>query len=266
MKMIENLDYADAYRSNTDNVYDFIVEYMSEVNFKRHEQFKSINNIVKWLGAGFSGGNGRKKMTELKIHRISKETLKPGTRIKIPLSNINNVPKFHDVESAKAHMNSAILVPMPISVHSNSDDSDEIDVITPDIRTQWNNGHNFTGDAPQNFYDQQLNGFTQQPVPVKSSTQSATKRAKAKPKPKRPKTPDQNRKESKYPCNYCDKYYQQKSSLHRHEKGNHPNEIQTCAKRSTKGHVHTADIVSTNSFLVKTNTSPCILSQYSYYH
>lgn len=262
MALIENLPYVDEHLLNTDTIYDFILDYVSEVNFRRREKFKTIESIKKWLSTGFkSGGNARKKVSTSKSH----ETFKPGTKLKIPLSNLNNltpIGMFKNVESAKAHMNSTR------AINSNSDDSEEIDVITPDNYTQWNNCHNSNGDTPKCFEPKQqqkhqLNGITQKLVPIAKPLADNVKRTK--PKPKRAT----DHKEPMYPCKYCEKHYQQKSSLHRHEKGHHPNEIHSCTKRQSNGDSHSVDIIeSSDTFLNKTDPShlPCILSTYSYCH
>lgn len=206
MKMIVNLPYVDESRLNVDQIYDFIIEYMSEVNFRRQAKFRNIENIVKWLSAGC---NGRKKQS---IDRHPKATLKPGTKIKIQLSKCNK-DMFNTIEKAQARLQ-ARRIPIYQSHSDDSNDSD-VDVVTPDYHSQFNSVHYQNQSLPQN------NALKEHPPNASATPAAAAKRKRSK-----------SSIDPKYVCRYCDKQYQQKSSLNRHEKCQHPSEIPTkCAQR-----------------------------------
>lgn len=191
MDLIKNYPFAEEHPINPDTIFDFVIDHMSEQNMLR---FESISTIEKWL-----------KSPMLAI--------KPGQKI-----------VFKSLESAQAYLK------QNNDQQLSNDDSEEIDVITADnYSPQWNHYH-FTGESLQK--SQQIENI--QILTVKQPTIAPlqladVKLSKPKDKRNRSKSPDENECKAKISCQYCNRYYMHISSLNRHEKKDHPNEIGTDA-------------------------------------
>lgn len=198
VKMIENWpSIGDEHQINRDSILDFVIERMDGLNMYR---FENIDNIVQWL---CDGRNGDKK-TVINPKRCVKSTFQKGTKIKIQKPTDSAV-KFNDF--GKAWM---VYTQCKRNHQLNSGDSEEIDVTTLDNHA-----------SPWNSYAmaQQEN---RQNITVLTEIQPiATVTPCVNVKRKRPKSPAKIGKEPKFVCINCDKKYQQKSSLSRHEKKYH---------------------------------------------
>lgn len=216
--MIKNWQSVDEDRLNSDSIFDFVTEHMAERNVVK---FKDVGSILRWLCDGNGVYYGVKK-TAMRTKRqqptAKRPTFKPGQKIQIRKPN-GNVQTFNDIHGALA-----VLKQNNNSNQSNSGDSEEIDVTTLDNHSSpWNTY------AMAHHENRQLLNVLTEIHPIASATQqqqlTVAKQPKAKPKRKRSKSPDENKKEPQFWCNHCDKKYQQNSSLIRHHKEQHATEI-----------------------------------------
>lgn len=206
MNMIENWSPDEEHQFNPDSVYDFVIERLDCVNMYR---FENIDSIVKWLCDGGDGDNGEKKIVA-KSKRCVKSTFKKGIKIKIQKPK-DSVPMFNDIGKALA------VLERKKQNQSKSDVSGEIDVITIDNNSSpWNS---YAMAAQENR--QNINVLTEIHSIAMSTPFADVKRVNVNSKRKRSNFSDENHKEPKFLCNYCEKKYQQKSSLSRHEKKYH---------------------------------------------
>lgn len=225
VNMIKNWQSVEEDRFNSDSIFDFVTEHMAERNVLK---FKDVGSILRWLCDGNGVYYGVKK-TAMKTKRqqptAKRPTFKPGQKIQIRKPN-GNVQTFNDIHGALA-----VLKQNNNSNQSNSGDSEEIDVTTLDNHSSpWNTY------AMAHHENRQLLNVLTEIHPIASATQqrTAAKHPKAKPKRKRSKSPDENKKEPQFWCNHCDKKYQQNSSLIRHHKEQHATEITVRRPRNKK--------------------------------
>lgn len=205
MNMIKNCPHIEDEQLNPDIIFDFVIEHVSDKNLCR---FENMSSIVRWLK--------RPPTSQVKI--------KPGTKIVIPKPKPGDVKLYNQLESAQACLkqNSAS--------SSSFDDTEEIDVITADDYTSpWNHYHQ---QAPPKITPKSPASFQILTVKQRNAPQppSDGKRPKGKGKLKRNRSdsPDENQydePDAKYSCKYCNKKYQQRSSVNRHEKQIHQIEI-----------------------------------------
>lgn len=226
VNMIKNWQSVEEDRFNSDSIFDFVTEHMAERNVLK---FKDVGSILRWLCDGNGVYYGVKK-TAMKTKRqqptAKRPTFKPGQKIQIRKPN-GNVQTFNDIHGALA-----VLKQNNNSNQSNSGDSEEIDVTTLDNHSSpWNTY------AMAHHENRQLLNVLTEIHPIASATQqqrTVAKQPKAKPKRKRSKSPDENKKEPQFWCNHCDKKYQQNSSLIRHHKEQHATEITVRRPRNKK--------------------------------
>lgn len=210
IEMIKNCQLVEDNQINSDSVYDFVNERMEGKGVYR--RFVDIASITKWLCEGY--GNRGAKKTVTKARPSIK--LKPGQKIKIPKPS-SNVLTFNDLQRARAVLQQNNTVQLQYG------DSEEIDVITPDNHSlQWNS----YAIAPQELLNVSTEFRAIRTVPVQQQEHKrrlTIKQPKSKEtsKRKRSNSPNENKKEPKHWCNECEKKYQQKSSLLRHQRQVH---------------------------------------------
>lgn len=186
---------------------DLIFDFVID-HCKEVEPFKSIESIVEWL----CGGSSRKKTITFKPKR--------------------QFVKFPNYESAKVYFASR-------SSSENSEDPN-IDVTTVDESPlQWNRYH-IADKSQSNYHHQQIINVSTQAKRMKSTAPTKNKQTKAISKRKS----SVNKSGLKFACEHCEKSYLQRSSLNRHEKQSHPNDLNSTVSENlpTKRPKHSKNI------------------------
>lgn len=218
MKMIVNLPPPTTeIQMNFETVYDFVIERVSETDMC---QFPDVASIVTWLHSDNTYSNESHPVAHFRAQNPARQEstlvkmLKPGTKIIIPKPRPND-KKFSNIESAQAYLNQNIVYQ---SVDVDFDDSEEVDVISYDCSSPWNQ---FYMPEPQQQPKARKNSRMHRVLTEKQPTATYTCNARTIIQPKKKTIKATNvdaGDEPSFECQSCDRKYKRKSSLIRHEK------------------------------------------------
>lgn len=195
-----------------DTLLEFVLDFVGEKEINRFQDMTSILNWLNsedtlWNRQRYAIASGNKPTYET----AKSQTFRPGDIITIPISTANNM-KFNDMESVQAYLNHQS------ASNQSNDDCEEVDVTTFDYTPAWNHYHHVTQPIPKTTKIHNRVLVEKQPT-ASSSTNYKNNGAKNNNEMEKPGELDLG--ETFFECKLCDKKYKQKSSLNRHEKGNH---------------------------------------------